>query len=687
MKTDTLALRVVSGQIKDDTTQLRRDTEQILSDMSMLKLGLASQRLEDHAHQGRINIMERYLDSLTDYCTESVMDSIDRNGESVAESDDENGDGPFGPVLTPRPRQTPSTTTVGETGVELDMSRVPQFTDVEEPSSRPPRPSEWTFPRHSVSVLVLGPPGHGKSSFIRRLMHLPGQPTGGLVQPPTGPRVLGQVAVCEAEVSTSEYHFVHKATGEPVSSAEAESNARRAGFEFNLANPYASRVKLRLVEANFDYSLDGVELVESMGSLLATLGGLGGTLDAVAIVHKLEARPGISADCQRILRYFEAAIPDLFDAPSVVNTHIDPSLGKTTRSWALEARMEEFGSLFSTMKDAAHFLIDSPPSDGPLDTEILACRESARLLSSWFSRKPSLPQPIPSMPLASKMQLVKTPHMREIDSVMVQALRKAALGWAAHMGRLQQRRAKQEKDIANAEVKLKDSIKELDESEAALAKYDNENKIELNTHTEKPGVLERIKISSSPDWKYGFMTVTEPYDKFLVDWGTLDSNVGSWFSQATFDGATRTWKRQYKIRKGRQIQVTTYVLQSYKYREAIGRWKSQKSQLESDIPAQRKRLEEMKEALKLSREEDRLPENREVLSWADELAQEQLPIDKRFDQAERTRYAMLPDGLSAKALFAFVESKGGKKLIESPPGLLGIRDRDTSLQSVIDGIS
>lgn len=64
------------------------------------------------------------------------------------------------------------------------------------------------------------------------------------------------------------------------------------------------------------------------------------------------------------------------------------------------------------------------------------------------------------------------------------------------------------------------------------------------------------------------------------------------------------------------------------------------------MSAQRKRLEEMdKESRSLNEREEAFlleyKENREaVLAWADELAQVHILADKRFDQAERTRYAM-----------------------------------------------
>ncbi|KAK3902850.1 putative group protein [Staphylotrichum tortipilum] len=59
VKVETAALGAVSGQIRDDTAQLRKDTEQILSKMHRL---------------GCIDIIERYLDSLTTYA-ETVVDA------------------------------------------------------------------------------------------------------------------------------------------------------------------------------------------------------------------------------------------------------------------------------------------------------------------------------------------------------------------------------------------------------------------------------------------------------------------------------------------------------------------------------------------------------------------------------------------------------------------------------------
>jgi hypothetical protein len=66
-------LGIVSNEIKDDTKQLRKDTEQILDEIDKLR-SLVSHQLPGHA-QGRIDIMEKYLDSLTTYA-ETAIDTL-----------------------------------------------------------------------------------------------------------------------------------------------------------------------------------------------------------------------------------------------------------------------------------------------------------------------------------------------------------------------------------------------------------------------------------------------------------------------------------------------------------------------------------------------------------------------------------------------------------------------------------
>ncbi|KAK4031384.1 hypothetical protein C8A01DRAFT_21382 [Parachaetomium inaequale] len=150
---DTAALGVVSGQIKDNTTQLRKDTEQILSEMHRLRSRFGLQQLDDPPSQGRIDIIERYLDSLTNYA-ETVVGSFDGDGHgslprtSVAmdSSDDEDnkslrtadrGQG-TGHVRTPSHQSSPTPTPSQEAEVELNSGGESHATA---PDSRPSDPS------------------------------------------------------------------------------------------------------------------------------------------------------------------------------------------------------------------------------------------------------------------------------------------------------------------------------------------------------------------------------------------------------------------------------------------------------------------------------------------------------------------------------------------------------------------
>ncbi|KAK3386713.1 hypothetical protein B0H63DRAFT_139861 [Podospora didyma] len=78
IKVDTAALGLASEQIKDDTAHIRQETGQILSGIDRLKNRLSPgspfDQLPEHV-QGRLEIITRYLESLTDYAESSVAPS------------------------------------------------------------------------------------------------------------------------------------------------------------------------------------------------------------------------------------------------------------------------------------------------------------------------------------------------------------------------------------------------------------------------------------------------------------------------------------------------------------------------------------------------------------------------------------------------------------------------------------
>lgn len=786
VKVDTTALGVVSGQIRDDTTQLRKDTEQILNEMNRLRLGFGSHPLGDQANQDRIDIIERYLDSLTNYA-ETVVDSFDdHDSGSPPRSASPGGE----TVMMPRSDQG-STTPIPrsrDADVEPDTNGVPQKLDPQperggvgdvlpcdvaceeegessikhggddldsDPESYPdpdldsdpddypgrdvdydpddyqerdpgrdvdydpdpdldynpdddedpyanddpddydaamcreagwspptpqpnlpstshipkePAPSQQASTRNPVdytviTALIIGPRRHGKSSFINRLIQFPRQPTRDRIQPTA---VLDQVMVYGADVSTSGSQLLSLDTCDTFRHTEAvkASNRPLLSFEMGLIDPTAPRVKLRLVKADFDFSLDGTEMVESMGRLLASLGKLrqideswDGVFDAVALVHK--AGPDISGDCQRVFRYFEATMPRLFSEPSVVNTRT-PNLAVATRGPIRDARIKELGSLFSTMKNPAHFFFESFSPEPFLAQEFLACTEIATLLSRWYSRRTS---GVPLNLRIQDMQLVKTPEMRRTDSLLARLLRETALGLRAEITRQKTLCAQQEEEVANAEVRLKSLIMELNEGNAAVAKYGN-TKITLHESILGPSTFTIRGALSRTFKKRGQMTMTEPYDDFSVDW--VESTGVTWLGVGSFDRRKRTWKRYYEISDPfAEVRATSFISESQMRRKEIEEWTIIKMHVEIDIVAQRKRVEEKKKELDKSRAKERSLEPNErraqaAFRWVDELNQEQLPHNKLFTETERRRYAatgLTPKNFPREVAADFMEEK------------------------------
>ena len=704
--------------------------------MSRLRLGFASQQLGDQVHQGRIHIIERYLDSLTTYAG-SVVDLIDDDGDASLRS----ASPPPGNETTmarPSQRSSPTptiraefdtdgvpqnldhqpelddSTSVGptQTGVPwsedgrdtitkgdgdgpialrpvsssaTSQSTLPITSQVSEdlPPEQPLNPGTL-FDDTAITVLIIGPPGHGKSSFIRCLMHLPGRPTGDFAHQTKDPVVIGPATVYEAEVSTSGYHLIHKVTDKivPLSTSEGRlSVLTHDTFKIGLINPNAPYVKLRLIEGDFNYSLSGMEMVESMSNLLATLRILpfylneswNGAVDAVALVHK--AGPEISVSCQRTFRYFESTMPELFSRPSAVNTHANPRLADATRKRVREARVKELGSLVKTLdKEQNHIFIDSLPSAGLLYTEFSTCLEIHSLLSLWSSQKTSLPPPPTRTP---ETRLVKTSEMQQIDSLMVEALKKAVVRWKAQIQNLKERCAKQEEEIANAEVDLKDSIMQLSKSEADIAKYDTEEKVWLRGYSTGQS-MSLVRTTRRIFSGKRQIRITEPYDDFRVEWETRDGGVsGRWLNDAEYDRAARTWKHGYKIYvQGAQLFARSYVLKRVKHREDILNLGTQIDTLRRDILVLRQKVETTTNKLDSYRKEEDLLEVYEerieaVSSWENELARKELPANKTFNKEERKRYAMLATDLVVLDLLAFIKTLGRSSLVGAVGRVLG----------------
>ena len=435
-----------------------------------------------------------------------------------------------------------------------------------------------------------------------------------------------------------------------------------------VTDPTAPRVKLRLIKADFDFSLHDTAMVESMGRLLASLGKLrqidgswNGVFDAVALVHK--AGPEISVDCQRVFRYFEATMPNFFSEPSVVNTDMRPSLPKATRDRTREARIKELGSLLSTIETPRHFFFENLRPGTSLAAEFLSCAEMATLISHWYLRRRS------GDPLNLRMQdmqLVKTPEMRQTDALLARLFQEAAARWRDEITRQKALCAQQEEGIANAEVYLKSSIMNLNEGNDAIAKYMDKTKTTLGFYTLRPSSFTIRGSFSRTFKKRGQMTITEPHDDFSVDWE--EGEGVRWLGGARFDHKKRTWKRDYEISDPfAKLAATAFTSEYQMHRKEIGEWAWRKPQLEGRIAAQRERLEEKKKELDESRARERSLEPDEwraklACRWADELNQEQLPPNKIFDERERKRYAVT--GLTLENLPPWVGSDfiEGKRL-------------------------
>ncbi|OIW24913.1 hypothetical protein CONLIGDRAFT_75540 [Coniochaeta ligniaria NRRL 30616] len=240
IKTDTVALGVVSGQIKDDTGHIRDDTGKILQEIDELR-GLVSQQLPDHV-RARIDIMENYLDSLTEYA-ETVIDSVDR---------DNSPHGYDTPVsLSPRP-------VADEDPFRDDCRNGPSSLPVDETSMPSPMqgavhegllPCEVVNPGSPVSLVLLGPTNSHKTSLVNLLNRLA-----------TNYRRAVDISnvskfgveAHDLEIPLSDYVLVDTATGAEIGDTlglrEWTCSPLGSKSSVRLRNPDAVRLNIRLVD-------------------------------------------------------------------------------------------------------------------------------------------------------------------------------------------------------------------------------------------------------------------------------------------------------------------------------------------------------------------------------------------------------------------------------------------------------
>ena len=177
IKTDIVALGVVSGKIKEETGHIRDDTGKILRELGELRGLVARQLLPGH-HHARIDIIDNYLESLTEYA-ETTIDSAEFDDEHLSHKEArryelrvQRSAVAIRPKTNNVYKQAKSTDLAGRYDLPLSVSdRLPRFLDSRSTWGQRP-PKRLINPHSPISLLLVGPSQSGKSAFINRLIGL-----------------------------------------------------------------------------------------------------------------------------------------------------------------------------------------------------------------------------------------------------------------------------------------------------------------------------------------------------------------------------------------------------------------------------------------------------------------------------------------------------------------------------------
>jgi hypothetical protein len=267
--------------------------------------------------------------------------------------------------------------------------------------------------------------------------------------------------------------------------------------------------------------------------------------------------------------------------------------------------------------------------------------------------------------------------MRTIDDAMAEALRKAVARWADQVRRVKELCAREEEEIAYAELDLKACVVEINEITANINTNNTDEKVQINTYSTKTSrrTMATIQRAFSRKRETGAMEISEPFAGFVVTWnGGVD---GAEWLNPRFDYVAKTWHCPYIIsRRGAELTATSYVARRVFHKKSIDAWVEKVAHLKGTLPDRRRGIEDRKAQLNRNREEERLLESNEgraqaVLAWADELGRAELAANKKFDEVERKRYSMPPEEVPVGVLFDFIEAQGRGDLVEPARAILG----------------
>lgn len=469
----------MSGQIKDDTTQLRKDTEHILNKIDQIKETMARQTQIPEDVHGRAHIIERYLNSLASYAESTVgymatseqplptrSPSLSARIPTLMIPESPYLDVAMAPTRPLEEGTSQAIFEVARRNPKLDESvwkaaialrgdlaarpvlsmdcATNDWTGLHMTEIRSQREFQRSFgsvipetrsvlnPEMPIVVLIIGPSLHGKSTLINRFISI--SVDSDLPTPVYASRYDWIATVHDVKVPLSNYSVFDRdhwsAAVPPIPpnfsiAFRAANTHTSARYMVKPSKPNAELVMIRLVEASSSmFGDDNVENVDAVNKLLSALPGRG--LNTVAFVYK-HGLP-VSGPWQNIMTSMAIACPHL----TVINTHYDcinvsaqvseerPTLYDMTLG-AYQDRLVEVGPALPDFGwDFSQYLIDCVPLSDLIFAELVSSNTIASMVWFWTHRS-FTPREFDAI------KVVKVPSMRAADEMLQRRLDAALL--------------------------------------------------------------------------------------------------------------------------------------------------------------------------------------------------------------------------------------------------------------------
>ncbi|KAK6527703.1 hypothetical protein TWF694_004684 [Orbilia ellipsospora] len=555
-----------------------------------------------------------------------------------------------------------------------------------------------------VNILVIGPSQNGKSTFINKIREL-SLPTS---QERAEEGNLGSscTTFCTAydfQFPRTRYRlFDHREEGYVHVAEEDEETYfskmwRKKTSEFCEIHPIDNHPRyfnLRIIDTpGLDDSQgsgqDDCNIAEVMGYLhkMAMNDELPKYITALVLILSIETP--FSEHLQKIFKYYERCMPNLFGGLAIVNTNFTAEVWKsrfddrrkksrmekvakafatdTSKVDTMRERRQDFASIFN--RDARHFFIDSVP-DSRRIVEQLTSHNQMYDIITYLACQSQMP--------VTNVKLYKSPRMAQIDGLLVNWLNDARgdltreeTKLTAHLGEAHAVRAENAK-------KLQSFRTEIEQLEKELTIYNNDNDYTLKTHStggqdraSTPGLMGRYIIRTKIK---NTKIITEPdYPGFKVETYN-DEPYARWGKQMFIDNQNqRQWVGQYEGSPGHLPVLTAKTLVSNKqfYANQIRKLKEDITRRSADLNSEEnlERYFKSQNAIDSKMLDPTLKRIALGLSEINDLVNslnaDWLPIEVGLNDAARKRYTKVDmKKVTPQDLVEMVEGKGYHELAE-----------------------